>query len=165
MYAISIKQPWAEFVIGRIRRIELRKKEAKYRGVLLIHTPKKNDLTDWESKCPNGATREIAKRYLTEQTIGRMGMRPEMELERIVGAVIMAGCDLVHNNSWCERGMWFYRFEETVRFGKPVKARGDWGVFNANVELKDLEEKDRKRLMQLEEICKEYRFDEGTEKE
>jgi hypothetical protein len=44
MKVLSLKQPWAELILQRRKKIEVRKWNTEFRGKFLIHTSKKPDL-------------------------------------------------------------------------------------------------------------------------
>jgi len=152
MVAISIRQPWAEFVVGGRKKIENRTWKSNYRGVLLIHASQRED-TKWKSALEHVQGRIEAEQYLSQKVIGRMGRAIEYPKRALVGAVIMVECNLVNDDGWGQVGRWWHRYESAIRFKKPIVWSGRKTIFHVEMNPSQFDEGDWKALMSLEEIA------------
>ena len=126
MKCISIHQPWADLIVDRKRRLEIRKWTTPHRGILLIHA----SLTvDWP-ECD------------------RLGVTPS-EKGAIIGASELTSIHELTEQKWVvlrslhlEDGPlpygdntfgWFLK--NAYRFKKPIPFRGALGIFNVPDDL------------------------------
>jgi len=151
--SLSIRQPWAEFIMQGVKTVENRLWQSTYRGVLLIHAAKKFD-DDWLKKLPSMGAVLAANKIHSGMTIRSFG-KINWQRGGIVGAVIMTGCDMVHNDPWCTYGCWYHRYRAVRRFKKMIACRGKQKMFNAGINLDSLAKEDRYALEELKEISGE----------
>ncbi len=156
--AITIQQPWTNFVLAGIKTLDNRKWLCKYKGVLLIHAGKKFD-KDWRKKFSSVAGLYQAESYLTKLSIGSFGLI-QYPTGGVIGAVIMTGCDHINNNPWCFDGLHYYRFSDRVSFSETIKCPGQQRLFHPKITIQDFTEEDKQKLKDIEEISsKVYQFE------
>lgn len=131
LFAITIKPPWTEFILGGIKTLDNRSWGAKYTGPLLIHASQSYD-HGWEKKLESAMPLEEAKRYLRQKIIGGLG-RISFHHGCLVGAVNMVGCDEVSNSPWCQFGFFYHRYTNPYRLLKPVKVTGNTKIYRPKV--------------------------------
>lgn len=152
MVAISIRQPWAEFVIGGRKKIENRTWKSNYRGVLLIHAGRREDSL-WKGALEHVKGRVEAEEYLTQKCIGRMGHPIEYPKRALIGAVIMVGCNQGKNDGWGRFGNWWHRYEGAIRFKKPIALAGRRWIFQVEMKASEFDQSDWETLETLENIA------------
>jgi len=116
MYALSIKQPWANLIISGIKPVENRTWSTPYRGPLLIHASKA-----WDKE---GAE------YITENYPELKGFidRSRRDTGKILGQVTMTDCVKNHHSEWFF-GPYGFVFIKPREFNKPIPYKGALGIF------------------------------------
>lgn len=159
MMALTIKQPWAEFILGGVKRVENRVWGSTYRGVLLIHASQKFD-EEWRERLPTGVALQKGRKYYDNLMIKSWGGF-NWQKGQIIGAVIMTECDMVHNDAWCEYGCWYHRYVEPRKFRKGIAAVGRMKLFEPKGARTAMSHWDRKEIDVLNQISTEiYNFEE-----
>jgi hypothetical protein len=124
MKVLSIMQPWAFLIVSNIKGLENRTWNPKYRGRLLVHAGKKEDLDsmDWAirtaAEAMGVAPHEVMEAYLRRRHLGA-----------IVGEVKLT--DVVERST----DRWFFGpyglvLREPIRY-RPLPCRGHLGLFPA----------------------------------
>ena len=113
MKALSLKQPWAYFVVARHKDVENRSWQTKHRGPLLIHAGLK---WDYEGACwiERATNFELNKDYY--------------ERGAIIGYVDMVDCVKYWDSPWFF-GPYGFVFENGIEFKKPIPYKGQLGIF------------------------------------
>lgn len=145
---ITIRQPWAEFVLSGMKKVENRSWRSTHTGVLLIHTAKKFD-DDWEEKVPSTGVLAEAKRYVYRKCIATRG-HMRWEFGCIAGAVIQHGCDTIRTNPWCENNMWYHNYAWPVHFEKTIAKKGRLKIFSVHLSPDQMATKDWRALVGLQ---------------
>lgn len=156
--ALTIQQPWAEFIMAGMKTVENRIWRASHRGVLLIHAGKKFD-TEWINRIPSMEAGGAARTYLRNKMIATFGGF-KWRLGGVVGAVLMVGCDMNHNNSWCEYGCWYHRYRCPERFEKIIRCGGRLKLFQPELSEKNFDKEDLVKIENLRKMAAEYGFEE-----
>jgi len=161
MLALTIKQPWAEFILAGLKKLDNRVWRASHKGVLLIHASKKFDET-WYEQFDSIRGLQEARAFIDRRTVGSFG-KIHWRTGAIVGAVIMTGCDMNHNDPWCKYGCWYHRYAYPRRF-KPIECAGRMKLFQPKVSREAFDKRDIKQIEELKRISKEiYKFEEVIE--
>ncbi len=118
---LSIKQPWASFVVGGIKTIELRTWSTPYRGWLWIHTGKTADEDALELL---DATAE------------------QFQLGGLLAVARLESCEEIETPAqWARlrtqhrapgtflRGIYGWRFSDTITLSKKISCPGERGLF------------------------------------
>lgn len=123
MKCLSIKPPWS-LAIFKAKDVENRSWATNYRGPLLIHSSK-----SWDE----GALyriREIAGRQIVPDP-----GHPDYAAGHIIGQVRLVACRRDTNSPWGEPDMFHWVMAEPVLFNKPIRWRGQLGLFNVPDEV------------------------------
>lgn len=117
--AVSIKQPWAEFIISGLMPVGNFGWKINFTGVVVIKAAKELD-NDW--KYAKNFITTKGSEYLNKKIIATKGM---FKLERnvFIGAVILAQIDTVYDSDWCITGKFFHRYIHPLRFKHKIKAK------------------------------------------
>ena len=127
-FGITLKQPWAEFVITNLKPSENRSWKCKHRGLLFIHSSKFPD-TEWTEKV-NHEAKYAGKRHLRRLTIGSNGrLDIVMACGKLIGAVIMEDCIEEAVTDWCDHGVWHHRYIHAIKFTRPVAMKGTQKIY------------------------------------
>ena len=150
--ALSIKQPWADLILGGgaemtnrpadRKTIEVRTWRRNYRGLVLIHAPKTLDPSAMNRFCVTGES--VTGAYL--------------------GIVILVDIIQFNKNNWKElrplHQNWttlnpFYDFfgwvlEKAMRFEEPIPGKGRQGLYKVPGEI--IERLDGKQLYGLDDV-------------
>lgn len=161
MMALTLQQPWAEFIMAGIKPVENRVWRAAYRGVLLIHAGKTFD-DEWKNKIASMEARFAAKKYVNNKTIGSFG-KIEWQKGGIIGAVLMTGCDMLHNDPWCEYGCWYHRYSFPHRFKKMIPCSGKLKLFQPRLSKESFAKEDRVGIGGLNNIARVQGIEEVIE--
>lgn len=132
--ALSIKQPWIEFIISGIKDYENRTWNANYRGPLLLCSSALPDLK-WREKLQRKASREANKAYsgrvMATQALN--GFPNGKAIGICYLSYIVKDC---HPSHWCDDSKFHFRLVAPTRFRKPFKLKGMNKLFK--VQTKDL---------------------------
>ena len=118
MKALSIRQPWADFILNHGKDIENRTWGTGYRGKLLIHASKTVDDDAAVEAYHNGQV--------------PFGYTPTTGA--IIGMVTLTACGR-SNSHWAEPGMTHWTLDQPVRFTDPIPYRGQQGLFDVPAEV------------------------------
>ena len=119
MKALSIKQPWAWAILEGFKPVENRKWFTKFRGDLLIHSPKSYD--------------KIGEIVLLDN--GIQVPRPDLfDYGALIGKVTVIDC-VRHHPSPFFFGPWGFVLENPVKFEKAIVWRGQLGLFDVPDEM------------------------------
>lgn len=119
MKAISIRQPFALFVVKGLKPVENRNWESSYRGPLLIHAAKTFD--------------DDGLQWVREHF-------PEIKLPNvfvlgcILGQVDMVDCVESYQSPWFT-GRYGHVYEHPIEFLDPIPYRGMSGLFSVSDEV------------------------------
>ena len=105
MKALSIKQPWASFIIDGFKDVENRTWRTSYRGPLLIHASK-----TWDKECD----------YIRPQGF---------DYGFLIGEVELVDCVTSSKSVWFE-GPYGFVLENPIEWKKPIPYRGRLNIFN-----------------------------------
>jgi hypothetical protein len=130
MKAISVRQPWAEFIISGKKTIEIRKLNTKYRGLLMIHAASIR------------GTQEFQRAELDRTMISSFTQ------QAIIGVVELVDIKLLDKNLWealkekhLLPGSWspfefkYAWFLEKPRRIQPISYIGLPAIFSVNQEI------------------------------
>jgi hypothetical protein len=123
--ALTICQPWAEFILRGLKPVENRTWPTSHRGLVLIHA---------------GKSRE----WLTEQRLYGGGLMPdgskipaecELDFGALVGVAELASCVELAAIPAAARtpfhaGPWCWELRNVRRFAKPIACRGAQGLWH-----------------------------------
>lgn len=111
MYALTIKQPWATFIIDHGKDVENRGWQTFHRGLLLVHAGKRDD--------PDGFERARELGIILPDDLPRGG---------IIGKVHVIGCVQDSTSRWAVPGQWHWLLANPR--GLPFEPmRGQLGLF------------------------------------
>jgi hypothetical protein len=142
MKALTICQPYAEFILRGVKRVENRTWSTRYRGPLLIHAGKsrewmRSDHPDKpedepvlsETECVFGAIVGVATVVDCVEFKAYMSIRSQQ-----VSPEVMKRHPWLadHEHSW---GPWCWVLENVRRFTKPIPYRGAQGFFDVPREV------------------------------
>lgn len=119
---LSIQQPWSFLIVSGLKSLENRTWTTKYRGRLLIHAGKREDLDgmDWALRTAADqlgiAAHEMAEAYLRRRHLGA-----------IIGEVELTGVFTESPDPWFF-GPYGLRLADPKRY-RPVPCRGHLGLF------------------------------------
>ena len=136
MKALSLKQPWAELVLQKKKKIEIRKWNTHFRGEFLIHAskiPDKNAMKRFGFKISNKKTQKKTKPNYTTYP-KRFGFK-ELPLGYIVGKATLLDVKRYKNNSEFKKdknlhlatkefGNYGFILKDVKRI-KPIKCNGN----------------------------------------
>lgn len=151
-FGITVKQPWAEFIVTNLKPSENRSWHCKHRGVLIIHASKTPDET-WVEKVGLSA-KYAGKKHLRRLTIGSLA-RLDMVMKNgyVIGAVLMEDCLEDVLTDWCDHGVWHHRYRDAIKFVDPVKMTGRQKLFVVNNDIiQQLSATDQNSLKALEKL-------------
>lgn len=127
---LSLKHPWAMFVMAGVKTIETRMWKTKYRGELLIH----NSL-GWDDRDEDPVSREFVINGTMFLNYGYKGPPLPYSPGCILGSVVLKDCrpmtkeDEPKAGVTCEPGRYAWILEEPRVFEPPVKMKGKLGLF------------------------------------
>lgn len=121
MQALSVRQPWAFWLVEGLKDIENRTWPTKHRGNLLIHAIKGCTQKEYDDACAVAAAAGCF-RWPNFERMQRGG---------IVGMVEVAGCVRGHGSPWAAQGQWHWVLRKP--YPLPFEARmGERGLFEVN---------------------------------
>ena len=137
LMSLSVRQPWADFIVNGIKDVENRATDTKKRGILLIHASKTYD-TDWTSKL-SPDTLAIAKKYIARKMISTRGTH-KMETGAIVGACLLTDAtfylrSMPYRSPWGQYDMCHWQLQKAIRFTRPLKIGGLLGIFRTGLKF------------------------------
>jgi len=123
---LTIRQPWASYIIDGSKNVENRSKRISHRGQLLIHAGKQ-----WDAE---GIDPMLCF------TDGLISYRPgTVPFGAIIGSVDLVDCVRDSSSEWAEPGMWHWLMENPQPFPVPIPWRGRQGLWR--IGKAELEEK------------------------
>jgi hypothetical protein len=123
--AISIRQPWAHYIITGKKPVENRIWHTSYRGSLLIHASKKFDSEGYYWIGRNHERLNIKLPMPHPETFYCGG---------VIGIAILQRLCRQHPSPWfC--GPWGWVFDKTWEFDTPVAYKGQLGIFEIHTDL------------------------------
>lgn len=153
---ISIRQPWAEFIVHQLKSVENRNYKASFTGVLLIHASKIFDKT-WKDQASNEIA-HLGQSYIDKKVISSLGLY-KMPTGKFVGAVIMTGYDRNYNSPWCQPNKYYHRYINQIKFFDPIEGKGMQRMFFPPAGFQTLlSQRDGIRFRRLLTISKELGF-------
>lgn len=111
MKCLSVRQPWAHFIINGEKDVENRKWSTKLRGRVLIHASKQVD----------------------EEVMKRFNIKEHLPTGCIVGHVEIVDCVQEYNSAWFQ-GPFGFVLREAVKI-TPFKYKGQLGFFEVNEDI------------------------------
>lgn len=126
--ALSVRQPWAWFILHGGKDVENRSWPTKYRGPLLIHASKFWDEEEIHDDARYAAA--VAKNMGGIQPGTVLTLRELKEQQGgIVGQVNLIDCIQGHTSPWANLGCWHWMLEQPKAL--PFRPyRGTLGIFN-----------------------------------
>jgi hypothetical protein len=118
LYCLSVRQPWADFIVLGVKDVENRSFRIQYRGPLLIHASKTYD-------DDAGFTNREAR------TLKRAGIDPmdyESHFGFIIGKVDVIDCVTDHQSEYFE-GRYGWVLKNAKRLRQPIPWKGAVGLF------------------------------------
>jgi len=127
--AISVRQPWAEYIIGHGKDVENRTWETDYRGPLLIHAGKA-----WGPGCGPHWDPYDTTRLIVRGRCGAPDLPPEAFVRSaIIGQVDMVDCTFGYPSKWAELYSCHWVFANPRRWADPVPWKGRLGLFDVEL--------------------------------
>lgn len=121
MKALSIRQPWADLILGGYKDIENRTWRTSYRGRFIIHSPRTLD----EAMVGSLRFREMIAEDL--------GLESHLDYSPATGAflgtAVLLGCTRHSDSSWFH-GPWGFEIANPSRFPEPIPGPGALGFFD-----------------------------------
>jgi len=124
MKALTVKQPWAHWIVSGQKNVENRSRRTHYRGELLIHAG-----TAWDHTSQ-------ARQIELELALGLT--RPssdDVPYGAIIGSVQVVNCIRDSWSPWAAPGRWHWLLRNPVVFSTPIPCRGMLGLWNVPTEL------------------------------
>lgn len=118
MMALTIKQPWAQYVLQAGKFVENRDWYTGYRGVVLVHAGKARDMLD-------------EGEYVgVRSDAPHLPHHDDLPFGAIIGAVELVDCYRLRKakSPW-EEGPWCWRLERPVVLAEPVPHRGSLSLW------------------------------------
>ncbi len=117
---LSVRQPWADLIVGGVKEVENRSWPTAFRGAILIHAPQKVE-------------RQVVDRLRVE-----LGLGPGEEYRPVTGAVVgmtrIVDCVEDHRSRFFV-GPYGFLLERSQRFDRPIPCPGRLGIFRLSLEL------------------------------
>ena len=110
--AISIKQPWGYLIASGVKDIENRTWKTKFRGRVLIHSPKTKYI-NWVDVL----TEKQLKSLTRDQYIETCN---SMDYSALIGSVEIVDCIQNNPSIWAEPDCWHWVLKDPVLFEKPI---------------------------------------------
>jgi activating signal cointegrator 1 len=150
MKAISLWQPWASLVVLGEKKIETRSWDTAYRGPLLIHAAKRQNIQELIMLCCNDIYATALRRCfnlddddiivnaLLEKMpfgciIGKVDLVQTETSETIKGSGMLSGQEAVFGNY--DDGRYGWELENPVLFEHPAAYKGSQGFFEVPCEI------------------------------
>lgn len=118
MKVLSIKQPWAFLLASGIKDVENRVWKTKYRGMVLIHSPKK---TDFDHPMIQEFIKNQAKRF--DWSIAEMEAKLRCyasQTSAIIGAMYVMDCVKGSRSQWAFPDQWNWIIRQPYLFSEPI---------------------------------------------
>lgn len=161
--ALSIKQPWAFFIMKEIKMVENRDWGSKHTGVFFIHVSRTFDY-EWKQGLSYEASVR-AEKHLNSQIISGKG-KMYWHHGEIIGAAIHEGTDQLYNDPWCSsdpRAHFLRIASPVVKLVKPLACRGMLKFFRPNVKWEDFDHRDRSAIENLQYQSRMLKLEKGFE--
>jgi hypothetical protein len=132
---LTVKNPWATFIIKGIKDVENRLWKTSYRGRLLIHSSAKSEMSV----------------IFTKEIVRELGKHPYLPLSVgdyingcIIGCVDLTDCVVGYPSIWAEKSdeitIYNWVLENPVEFEKPIPCKGKLGLWTlSNDDIKKIE--------------------------
>jgi hypothetical protein len=148
MKVLSVKNPWAYLIIFgfdfgpeiggfKLKDIENRTWETKYRGPLLIHVSKNFDKNAWDNDPFNVKWADYNG--------------------CIIGQVSLVDCIRNSTSRWAEQGLWHWVLEDP-RPCQPIPAKGSLGLWEYTGKIKPLKQEQEGTDIKIQ---KQFDFEES----
>ncbi len=111
MKALTVKQPWADWIVSGKKDIENRTWRTSYRGRILIHAAK-TIVSDSEIE---NYQLPIARTTLRAQAGGIPCVT-----SAIIGSVEVVDCVMNHPSEWAEKDVWNWVLANPIKFENPI---------------------------------------------
>ena len=151
LFALSIMNPWAQFIVDGIKPVENRSWHLKLTGVILIHASNTFH-TEWRD-CLSSKALQVANKYVSMKTISLKGRSPWTRAA-IIGAAIITHSDDFYNSIWCQQGACFIWLSNPIKFNNPIPCKGKVKVFHPDIDIQQFSYPDKKALLELYDISK-----------
>lgn len=118
MKVLSIKQPWAFLLASGIKDVENRVWQTKYRGMVLIHAPKK---TDFDHPKIQEFIKYSAKKF--NRSIDEMELflkEQASQTSAIIGAMYVMDCVKGSRSQWAFPDQWNWIIRQPYLFNEPI---------------------------------------------
>ena len=137
MKCLSVRQPWAAWILLGAKDVENRTWSTRHRGPLLIHAGGMKDpwVTGHLLDLPREARRpaQLMSEYLRVKD--PMGFMVAHARSAILGQVELVDCRCGCASPWYEAGAIGWVLAEPVIFSEPIPYRGRLGLMNVPDEL------------------------------
>ncbi len=134
MFCLSIRQPWAHYILHHGKDVENRSWPTNVRGRVLIHAAK-----SWDGEPEDGIVYgEVDAPNLPASTFVRGA---------IIGSVEIVDCVKHHPSNWAEQDQYQFVLSNPIALESPIPYRGALGFFNVPDSAL---ETDQARLGQME---------------
>jgi hypothetical protein len=119
--ALSVRQPWADFIVIGLKDVENRSKATRFRGTILIHASRTLDIGAGVSDA------EIAA--LEQAGLWKKGEEEYLpSTGAIIGMVDIVDCVTAHDSPYFE-GPHGWVLKNAVLFDRPIEFTGKVGIF------------------------------------
>jgi len=151
LFALSIMNPWAQFIVDGLKPVENRSWHLKLTGVLLIHASSTFH-TEWRD-CLSSQALKVANRYVSMKTISLKGASPWTS-SAVIGAAIVTHCDDLYNSIWCQQGYAYIWLHSPIKFSNPIPCSGKMKIFHPDIDIQQFSYQDKKALLNLYDTSK-----------
>lgn len=119
--AISVRQPWADFIIAGIKPVENRSRPTKFRGTILIHASK--TIAFGADEVTPAEWKKLIKAGLAESNDEYI-----VPVGSIIGMVDIVDCVTSHKSEYFG-GPYGWVLKNPVIFENPIEVKGQVGIF------------------------------------
>jgi hypothetical protein len=127
MKCLSLKQPFADFVVDGMKSIELRGWNTKFRGPLLIQASMKPDISVCTKRSINPAN------LVRGAILGRAELYDVKEYKTEEEFIRDADKHLALKGAYNYPHRYGFLLKDAVRFNKPIPLKGKLGIFDVEV--------------------------------
>lgn len=128
MKVLTLKQPWASFVMQGDKKYEFRSWKTKYRGELLIHAGKGID-----KEAMHRLEKYVPKELPTSKILGKVNLVDCIEVNpNFKKALLKENKDIYAKNSFKENYAW--KLEDVEVFDTPIEAKGKLSLWDYEIE-------------------------------
>jgi hypothetical protein len=115
MKVLSVKNPWAGAILLLGKDVENRTWKTEYRGRILIHASRSQDMAAFSGKFSDLFTNPSFIFKLRDGCI--------------IGSVALYDCVQNAKSKWAEIGLWHWLLREPIFFNEPISVRGSLGLW------------------------------------